>query len=149
MFSVKILIRVLTASLYLLLAAASPGSAWESLSEHLPVEAKARLGLGEVDFVRYSPDGTLLAVAGSLGIWLYDTQSHEAVSLLTGRRLSHMVFSPDGRTLTGRDGSSTIPLWDVTTGRLQHSLEGHTDQVWSVRFSPDGRTLASGTDRGR
>src|SRR5207302_2674250 len=33
--------------------------------------------------------------------------------------------------------------WDVTTGREQARLEGHTDQVISVAFSPDGRRLAS------
>ena len=39
----------------------------------LPEGAKARLGKGRIGEIQYSPDGTQLAVASSVGIWLYDT----------------------------------------------------------------------------
>ena len=39
---------------------------------NLPEGAKARLGKGAIADIAYSPDGTRLAVAGSIGIWLYD-----------------------------------------------------------------------------
>ena len=39
----------------------------------------------------------------------------------------------------------TIRLWDVVTGTHKRTLTGHTDSVWSVAFSPDGGTLASGS----
>ena len=37
-----------------------------------------------------------------------------------------------------------IRLWNVRTGRLLRILTGHRGIVYSVSFSPDGKTLASG-----
>jgi len=34
-------------------------------------------------------------------------------------------------------------LWDVASGRAVRQLEGYTESVWSVAFSPAGRVLAS------
>ena len=38
-----------------------------------------------------------------------------------------------------------MKLWDVATGKLLATLQGHTDSVSSVAWSPDGKTLASGS----
>jgi len=35
----------------------------------------------------------------------------------------------------------TVRLWDAATGALLQTLEGHTDSVFSVAFSPDGKLL--------
>ena len=50
----------------------------------LPDGATARLGRGSIGEVHYSPDGTRLAVASSIGIWLYDTATYQEVALITG-----------------------------------------------------------------
>ena len=39
----------------------------------------------------------------------------------------------------------TIRLWDVNTGKELKKITGHTDRVYSVAFSIDGNTLASGS----
>ena len=36
-----------------------------------------------------------------------------------------------------------VKVWDATTGKELLTLEGHTDVIWSVTFSPDGQRLAS------
>ena len=40
---------------------------------------------------------------------------------------------------------ATIRLWDTVTGAHQRTLTEHTSRVYSVAFSPAGRTLASGS----
>src|SRR5207249_1715306 len=45
----------------------------------------------------------------------------------------------------GRGGSDgEVRLWDLRTGRCLETLREDDDLVFSVVFSPDGKTLASG-----
>ena len=120
----------------------------------LPDGAKRRLGKGTSILFRiaYSADGTRLAVASSIGIWIYDARTGEELNLFTWHEywLESASFSPDGQTFAsaGRSESSgwrEIRLWDVRTGDVIHTLTGHRDSVGSVSFSPDGNTLASGS----
>ena len=37
-------------------------------------------------------------------------------------------------------------VWDAATGQEVLTLQGHTDRVCSVAFSPDGRRIVSGSD---
>jgi WD40 repeat protein len=39
-----------------------------------------------------------------------------------------------------------IKRWDVGSGRMERTMEGHSAMVFSVAFSPDGRTFASGSE---
>ena len=113
---------------------------------NLPEGAKARLGKGQISEIAYSPDGTRLAVASSIGIWIYNAQTGEALNLLTGHTdwVSSVSFSPDGQKIASGSYDETVRLWDVRTGRHQ-IFTGHTDSVESVSYSPDGNTLASGS----
>ena len=57
-----------------------------------------------------------------------------------------VAFSPsEHTTLASGSGDRTIKLWRVTTGELLHTLTGHEESVWSVAFTADGQTLASGS----
>ena len=124
---------------------ASPYTTWR-----LPEGAKARLNKGGAIRVVYSPDGTLLAVASNIGIWLYDAQTGEERNLITGHNASviNILFSPDGQTLASHGHGRVACLWDVRTGRILRTFRGHTRDVECVLFSPDGQTLASGSRDG-
>lgn len=114
----------------------------------LPDGAKARLGKGWIHDFAYSPDGTQLAVATHIGIWLYDAHTMAELRLLTGQNLGFLsvAYSPDGRTVASGSQNGRLWLWDATTGEHKHSLEGHTQAIWSVVFSLDNGMLASGSD---
>jgi len=38
-----------------------------------------------------------------------------------------------------------IRIWDTRDWQELLQIKGHTDQVWSLAFSPDGKTLSSGS----
>ena len=113
---------------------------------HLPEGAKARLGKGKIHEIQYSPDGTRLAVAGPIGIWLYDTGTYQEIALLTGHTswINSIAFSTDGRTLASGSWDNTVRLSDALTGAHQKTLTGHTGVILSIAFSPDSTILASG-----
>ena len=60
--------------------------------------AKASLGKGPIEDIAYSPDGARLAVANSIGLWLYDMHTAEVVQLKghTGSGQFGSVFAGRG-----------------------------------------------------
>ncbi len=38
-----------------------------------------------------------------------------------------------------------VKLWDAVTNREMLTLKGHSDSIYSVVFSPDGKRLATGS----
>lgn len=61
------------------------------MGQPFPNKPTARLGKGTIERIAYSPDGKLLAVAGSPGIWLYDAGNLNKVGLLGGYVLSEVL----------------------------------------------------------
>lgn len=73
---------------------------------------------------------------------------HEKGDSLLADRVLALSFSPDGTTLAAGGGeasrSGELTLWDVDHGQLVHRFEdAHSDTVYGLDFSRDGRFLAS------
>ena len=77
----------LTFTFLILLAVLSVNAlAQEYAQWGLPEGVKRCIGRGAMKDLAYSPDGTRLAIASSIGIWLYDTATLKEVALLTNLR---------------------------------------------------------------
>ena len=111
----------------------------------LPEGAKARLGRGRVFDLKYSPDGTRLAAASSIGVWLYDSATGDPVALLRNgdsSRAFRVAFNSDGRTLFAA-ADDIIFIWDAVTGELRHTVRAEFGSAGNYAFSADGRTIAT------
>ena len=74
----------------------------DSPQVHLPEDAKLRLGKGKIHQVAYSSDGTIVAVATQIGLWLYDVKnSNKSLFLLPHKcSIESIAFSTFTETFT-------------------------------------------------
>lgn len=122
----------------------------------LPLEAKFRLGKGEIKTMQYSPDGSKLAVGSSIGAWVYDVNSGQGipVQVRIAKEITALAFTSDGRTLATSGYNTPIELWDTETGKrisifqrpadvlVVGTISGLVYQPGSqLAFSNDDRTL--------
>jgi Tol biopolymer transport system component len=97
----------------------------------------------------FSPDGTVLAAAGGndedFSVHLWDVMSGQPLDKLEGHTgiVWDLAFSPDGKELASVSNDQTAKIWDWENGKILESLDFPGAAV-SVRFSPDGQTLAVG-----
>jgi WD40 repeat protein len=72
------------------------------------------------------------------------TDSGELVSTIHTTTL-HAVLSPGGLGVATTRGT-IAQLWDASTGRLRHTLAGHSSLVTDAEFSPNGLDLVTVSD---
>ena len=98
----------------------------------------------------FSPDGSLLAVAGFHEVLLWKSDGSELVGRLVGlsERIESLAFSPDGKKLAVTGGlparMGEVQVWDVAKRKLVLSVPVTYDTVYGVSWSPDGTKIAFG-----
>lgn len=115
-------------------------------SEHPPVYQRAPV-IASLDF---SPDGSVLAVAGFHEVLLWKSDGSEIVARLVGmsERVQTVRFSPDGKKLAACGGRPAqmgeVQIWDVAKRTLTLSAPIGYDTVYGVSWSPDGKVVSFG-----
>jgi len=133
-------------------------------------------GLGAIPEV-YSPNGKVVVFRNQMpqghSIDLVNTETKKSLANISDMSQSDytsFAFSPDSKTLAIASNDSTVSLWNVsslseTEARASNAgqgvdfwkigdkqfiglLEGHTESVTSVAFSPDGKTISTASDDG-
>jgi WD40 repeat protein/tRNA A-37 threonylcarbamoyl transferase component Bud32 len=120
-----------------------PASPWVGA---VPPGARTRLGKGSINEAVLSPDGDHLAVASTIGVYVYGAHDmKEAWFARTGAQANTVAFAPGGAKLACGLIDGVIALRDVQTGRQTQRIESEGRQsVDVVAFSPDGTMLAVG-----
>jgi WD40 repeat protein len=102
----------------------------------------------EITFLAFTPDGkTLISGSGDgVVIWWDMPSGQERLRRHASGTIWCMSLSPNGRTLAlSLSDKATVELWDFATSKVRAIFSGHSDFVDSMAFSPDGRTLATGS----
>ena len=98
-----------------------------------------------------SPDGKHIVSGGmnkTIKVWDVDDGS-ELMTInrsnvnTTNLGVASLAFSPDGRQIVSGDFSGEFNIWDAATGKQLMTLQGHKNPIYSIKFSPDGRHMAS------
>ncbi|KAF7346977.1 WD40 repeat-like protein [Mycena venus] len=98
--------------------------------------------------VVFSPDGEQIVSGSEDGmVCVWNSQTGNLVSgPIQTNPVYCVAFSPDGAHIASGSTDFMISVWDAQTGDLVIRLEGHTNVVHSVTFSPgNGDRIASGS----
>lgn len=111
-----------------------------------------KLSEGSAFSLAISRDGRRIA-SGSMGksIRIWDRETGQMLAKWSTRdKVQALDFSPDGKRLIvaasdsiGTTAYPSLEICDVETGRQVLVFQGHANLVFTVKFSPDGRQIAS------
>ena len=126
-------------------------------AQDVPFQATHR---GSIYKVQFSPDGTKLVSysSGNQDLGLWDVPSgrliwKRPISFIQKADEYYTLFafawSPDQKFIATGSGNGTVQLWDAATGNFLWRADAHKKDVTALKFSPDGKTIASAALSGK
>ncbi len=104
----------------------------------------AHWGQGIPQALTFSPDGSLLALASTRGMYLYNGRNLSPVRAIEpGFGFRCLAFSTDGSRIAAGGDDGKIYLYQTQDGTLAGSFTAHTGPVFALAVSPDGQWIAS------
>jgi WD40 repeat protein len=96
---------------------------------------------------RSGPSGAGGGSGGTLNLWQVRTGLLLGSACEPSAPVNAVAVSPDGKLLASGHRDSSVKLWQIGAGGFQqsHTLNGHTDAVYSAAISPGGEMLATGS----
>lgn len=95
-----------------------------------------------------SPDSSEIFTGGSTGnVGIWSVTTHQSLgTITTDNAVGAMALSPNGQLLAVAGYDETIRIYNTTSRALAASLPSDDGHIWSMAFSPDGSTLAVGSN---
>ena len=111
----------------------------------LPDGAIARLGQGLIFDMTFSPDNASLAVGTRVGVWMYELDTMQPVTLFETERgmISNVVLSPDGKWIATSNADGIINVREVETQQRVAKIQGWHGGTSRLAFSPDSQYIAA------
>jgi RNA polymerase sigma factor (sigma-70 family) len=98
--------------------------------------------------VAYSPDGRTIASGGAdKTVHLWEAGRKDRVLAGHEEAVTGVAFSPDGKLVASAGADGAVRFWDVASGKEVRRLNAGGKRVASLAFAPDGRTLATASDK--
>ena len=100
--------------------------------------------------LRFSPDGSTIAVSGNREVLLHKADGSAIVHRLAGKaeRILSLAFSKDGSLLVAGGGTPAqfgeVQIWDTAKGKLLRSTSLTNDTVFGASLAPDASRIAVG-----
>lgn len=102
-------------------------------------------------------DGVLSNDASLIAATSYGANGTQIFELKTGKRkmwlvghpgvVKSLAFSSDGNRFASGSSDRTVRIWDTDAMKIVFSLEGHTDEIETVEFVDDDKSLISKSEK--